>query len=75
VTGVSGTPLATPIKAKPHSIVGVAVNGVPLMGLPLALNFDNCMGHTDADHHYHYHLTPKCLFVKLGIPYPTNQSW
>jgi hypothetical protein len=75
VTGVTGTPLATPIEAEPHSMVGVAVNGVPLMGLPLALNFDNCMGHTDTDHAYHYHLAPKCLFDSLGIPYPTNQSW
>jgi hypothetical protein len=73
--GVTGKMAAMKTEAKPHSIVGVAVNGVPLMGLPLALNFDNCMGHTDTDHTYHYHLAPTCLFKNLGIPYPSNKTW
>jgi hypothetical protein len=73
--GVTGKMAAMKTEAKPHSIVGVAVNGVPLMGLPLALNFDNCMGHTDTDHEYHYHLAPTCLFKNLGIPTPSNKTW
>jgi hypothetical protein len=56
-------------------VVGVAVNGIPIIGAPLALTFDNCMGHTDTDHSYHYHLAPKCLFENLGIPYPCNKAW
>lgn len=64
----------TPIKE--HETVGVAVNGVALVGGDIkTLSFDDCLGHTDTDHHYHYHMAPKCLFEDLGIPYPCNATW
>lgn len=65
----------SPIEVGKHEFVGVAVNGVALAGLPLALNFDGCMGHTDTTHQYHYHMAPSCLFEKLGIPYPSDKYW
>ena len=63
----------TPLEA--HSVVGIAVNGVTFSSLPLALTFDNCLGHTDTDHSYHYHLPPKCLLNSLGVATPCDTDW
>eukprot|EP00808_Paulinella_micropora_P014976 g19618.t1 len=51
------------------------VNGVSIVGLPLAKNFDECIGHTDRDHSYHYHMPPVCLLRTLNVSTPSARDW
>ena len=55
--------------------IGIAVNGVPFMthGGELAHIFDECLGHVDANHNYHFHGPPTCLLQHLGGV--GNSSW
>lgn len=46
---------------QPSGVTGVAVNGVLFMNHALAHVFDDCLGHVDPDHIYHYHGPPTCL--------------
>ena len=48
---------------------------VPFMKHVMALVFDNCGGHVDAEHTYHYHFMPLCLLEAVGVPVPENKSW
>lgn len=72
------------------SIVGMAVNGVPIFNDVVCGNgtncestahreftkvFDSCMGHIDTGHRYHYHMLPVCLFSALGVPTPTGTDF
>lgn len=59
-----------------HGIVGVAVNGIEFTAGKVAWEFDSCMGHTDkAARTYHYHMSPVCLYRKLGIAVPSCPTW
>jgi len=58
-----------------HEEIGLAINGVPFVSLPLVKSFDSCMGHVEKDtHRYHYHVPPICLLVALNIPVPNSTS-
>ena len=41
----------------------------------MSLVFDNCGGHVDTEHTYHYHFMPLCLLEAVGVPVPRNKSW
>jgi len=59
-----------------HQPVGVSVSGIMIETAQVMTKvFDSCMGHVDAQHAYHYHLPPVCLFSQLGIPTPANTSY
>jgi len=65
----------TSLPASFEGMVGLAVNGVPLVAehmdvtgqrLSFSLKFDECGGHGDGQHRYHYHMPPVCLLQSLG---------
>ena len=39
------------------------------------MSFDNCGGHGDVDHRYHYHIPPICLLQMLEGTTPTRSDW
>lgn len=56
--------------------MGVAVNGVLIdSAQSMTPVFDDCIGHVDKAHSYHYHLPPTCLLRQLGYTVPANNSW
>eukprot|EP00339_Tiarina_fusa_P025278 CAMPEP_0117012566 /NCGR_PEP_ID=MMETSP0472-20121206/10548_1 /TAXON_ID=693140 ORGANISM="Tiarina fusus, Strain LIS" /NCGR_SAMPLE_ID=MMETSP0472 /ASSEMBLY_ACC=CAM_ASM_000603 /LENGTH=1529 /DNA_ID=CAMNT_0004715667 /DNA_START=109 /DNA_END=4698 /DNA_ORIENTATION=+ len=63
-----------------EGIVGVAVNGVPIVyehpgeGANTLL-FDSCGGHGDLANRYHYHIPPVCLLRSLGGTVPRVSDW
>jgi len=73
------------LPAKYEGTVGVAVNGVLLVGHhvdalggeegEMTMTFDNCGGHGGKDHKYHYHVPPLCLLVSLGGEVPKRSDW
>lgn len=60
--------MAEQISPLPTSgVIGVAVNGVLFMTHTMSHIFDDCLGHVDPDHTYHYHGPPICLLNSLMI--------
>eukprot|EP00457_Paulinella_chromatophora_P001406 gb/GEZN01001408.1/.p1 GENE.gb/GEZN01001408.1/~~gb/GEZN01001408.1/.p1 ORF type:complete len:928 (-),score=103.59 gb/GEZN01001408.1/:232-3015(-) len=61
-----------------HTLVGMAVNGVAIVhggndNKPETM--DDCMGHTDQFHSYHYHAPPTCLLASMNVSIPTDPAW
>ena len=67
-------------------VIGFAVNGVPLVYRHLLRNgsrslhsftkvFDECGGHGDVQHRYHYHMPPLCLLRALNGTAPVRSNW
>jgi hypothetical protein len=57
--------------------IGIAVNGVLIFSEHSAVsNFtrkvDNCGGHADVSHRYHYHSPPVCLLVAMSATVPVT---
>jgi len=68
-----------------EGVIGVAINGVGIVGKhvhkdtgeegAMTMTFDDCGGHGDSDHRYHYHIPPYCLLRSLGGTRPKNADW
>jgi len=68
-----------------EGVMGFAVNGVSFVGEhvsptsghagALTMTFDNCGGHGDSDHKYHYHIPPVCLLRSLNATVPATPDW
>jgi len=68
-----------------EGMVGIAINGVTIVGHHvdpdtgkeghMTMMFDNCGGHGDVDHRYHYHIAPICLMKSLGGTVPERSDW
>ena len=56
-------------------VVGIMVNGVVLDSHKATWSYDNCNGHSDTKHQYHYHIPPICFLESMGIPTPDSASW
>ncbi|CAE8631296.1 unnamed protein product, partial [Polarella glacialis] len=65
-------------------VVGVAVNGVLLVGqhftargraAATSWHFDNCGGHGDENGWYHYHFPSLCLLETLRLARPSLHDW
>jgi len=71
--------------------VGIAINGIPLFNdvtcdnstqncssiahQQFSLVFDDCGGHIDRQHIYHYHFLPYCVMRAVGVNVPANSSY
>ena len=56
-------------------VVGILVNGVLLDSHAPTWSYDDCNGHSDTKHQYHYHIPPRCLLEFLSVPYPSDAQW
>ena len=54
----------------PDAPVAILANGVLVYNHTMTPSFDGCLGHIDANHHYHYHAVPACLLSRMGVTTP-----
>jgi len=67
----------TPGEAKTieDGVVGLMTNGVLLDTHEQTWSYDECTGHSDTKHQYHYHLPPTCFLKSMGVAVPEDSDW
>jgi len=50
-------------------------NGIVLESHNPTWAYDACSGHSDKNHHYHYHIPPLCYLKTLGVTTPDDPEW
>jgi len=56
-------------------VVGILSNGVLLDSHSPTWSYDDCNGHSDTKHQYHYHLPPQCFLREMGVATPGDVQW
>lgn len=56
-------------------VVGLMTNGVLLDTHESTWSYDQCIGHSDTKHQYHYHLPPLCFLKSMGVSVPEDSNW
>jgi len=56
-------------------VVGIMSNGVLLDSHSQTWSYDECNGHSDKKHQYHYHIPPICYLKSMGVTFPSDSSW
>lgn len=58
-----------------EEVIGMMTNGVVLDVHAPTWSYDECGGHSDTKHQYHYHLPPTCFLKAMGYPVPESADW